>query len=108
LDFNPTSRRRNTAPDSAIEKRIPGQGVVGADLAEIAPTVEPARHAVLLLDQAGRRLSRNLEVPANHAVLPLPAKCLELKLDQDARPGASVLISGSWHRRRSAAIRRSG
>jgi len=49
-------------------------------LAEIARTVEPGRHAVLLLDQAGWHLSVDLEVPANITFLPLPAKCLELNV----------------------------
>ena len=42
--------------------------------------VEPGRHAVLLLDQAGWHLSADLEVPANITVLPLPAKCPELNV----------------------------
>lgn len=49
-------------------------------LAEIARMVEPARHAVLLLDQAGWDLSADLEVSANITVLPLPAKCPELNV----------------------------
>ena len=49
-------------------------------LAEIARMVEPGRHAVLLLDQAGWHLSVDLEVPANITVLPLPAKCPELNV----------------------------
>jgi len=49
-------------------------------LAEIARMVEPGRHAVLLLDQAGWHLSADLEVPANITVLPLPAKCPELNV----------------------------
>lgn len=40
--------------------------------------VEPGRHAVPLLDQAGWYLSADLAVPANITVLPLPAKCPEL------------------------------
>ena len=49
-------------------------------LAEIARMVEPGRHAVLLLDQAGRHLSGDLKVPANITVLPLPAKYPELNV----------------------------
>ena len=49
-------------------------------LAEIARMVEPGRHAVLLLDQAGWHLSADLKLPANITVLPLPAKCPELNV----------------------------
>jgi hypothetical protein len=39
---------------------------------------------VLLLDQAGLHVSGELEVPANIAVLPLPAKCPELSVMENA------------------------
>ena len=41
-------------------------------LAEIAKTVAPGAHAVLLLDQAGWHLSARLVVPANITIVPLP------------------------------------
>ena len=44
-------------------------------LAEIAQTVAPGAHAVLLVDQAGWHLSARLVVPANITILPLPPKC---------------------------------
>ena len=47
-------------------------------LAEIAATVEPGAHAVLLMDQAGWHLSHRLVVPPNVTVIPLPPKCPEL------------------------------
>lgn len=47
-------------------------------LAEIAATVEPGAHAVLLMDQAGWHLSHQLVVPPNVTVMPLPPKCPEL------------------------------
>ena len=47
-------------------------------LAEIAKTVAPGAHAVLLLDQAGWHLSARLVVPANITIIPLPPKCPEL------------------------------
>ena len=47
-------------------------------LAEMATTVAPGAHAVLLLDQAGWHLSDRLAVPANITLIPLPAKCPEL------------------------------
>jgi transposase len=49
-------------------------------LAEIAHMVEPGRHAVLLLDQAGWHLSAAVDVPVNITLLPLPAKCPELNV----------------------------
>jgi transposase len=47
-------------------------------LAEIARTVAPGAHAVLILDQAGWHRSDKLVIPANITLLPLPAKCPEL------------------------------
>ena len=47
-------------------------------LAEIAATVAPAAHAVLLVDQAGWHMSTRLIVPANITIIPLPPKCPEL------------------------------
>ena len=42
--------------------------------------VAPARHAVLLLDQAGWHLSGDVIVPDNITLLPLPPKCPELNV----------------------------
>ena len=47
-------------------------------LEEIARTVTPGAHAVLILDQAGWHLSGRLEVPDNITLLPLPSKSPEL------------------------------
>src|SRR5262245_52736961 len=47
-------------------------------LAEIAATVEPAAHAILLVDQAGWHMSTRLVVPANVTIITLPPKCPEL------------------------------
>src|SRR3546814_7598595 len=47
-------------------------------LAEISAAVAPGAHAVLLLDQAGWRNSRALEIPDNITLLPIPPKCPEL------------------------------
>jgi transposase len=49
-------------------------------LAEISTTVDPGKHAVLLLDQAGWHLSGDLAVPDNITLLPLPPKCPELNV----------------------------
>ena len=47
-------------------------------LDEIAATVAPGAHAVLLLDQAGWHLSTRLDVPPNISLLPLPPQSPEL------------------------------
>ena len=47
-------------------------------LAEIAKTVAPGAHAVLLVDQAGWHLSARLLIPANITILALPPKSPEL------------------------------
>jgi len=51
---------------------------MGLHLAEIANTVKPGAHAVLLLDQAGWHLSTRLVVPPNITIIPLPPKSPEL------------------------------
>lgn len=52
-------------------------------LAAVAADVAPGRIAVVLLDQAGWHLSKRLVVPANIALVPLPAKCPELNPQQN-------------------------
>ena len=47
-------------------------------LVEIAQTVAPGAHAVLLLDQAGWHLSTRLVVPPNITIIALPPKLPEL------------------------------
>jgi transposase len=47
-------------------------------LIEISKAVAPNAHAVLLLDQAGWHTTKNLAVPANITLLPLPPRCPEL------------------------------
>jgi transposase len=47
-------------------------------LAEIAKTVAPAAHAVLLVDQAGWHMSTRLVVPPNITIVALPPKSPEL------------------------------
>ena len=42
-------------------------------LEEIAQAVAPGAHAVLLLDQADWHTTKNLAVPGNITLLPLPA-----------------------------------
>jgi hypothetical protein len=49
-------------------------------LAEIAATVAPGKHAVLLLDQTGWHLSHQVAVPTNITLLPLPPKCPEINV----------------------------
>jgi hypothetical protein len=47
-------------------------------LAEIAETVAPGAHAVLLVDQAGWHMSTRLIIPSNITIIALPPKCPEL------------------------------
>jgi transposase len=47
-------------------------------LAEIARTVEPEAHAVMLMDQAGWHMTAALVIPQNISIIPLPPKCPEL------------------------------
>lgn len=47
-------------------------------LEEIATTIAPGAHAVLLLDQAGWHTTRKLPVPDDITLLPLPARSPEL------------------------------
>jgi transposase len=54
-------------------------------LAEIATEVAPGAHAVLMVDQAGWRLSPRLVVPANITLVPLPPKCPELNPTENIR-----------------------
>jgi transposase len=52
-------------------------------LAEIAATVAPGAHAMVLVDQAGWHLSSTLVVPANITLVPLPPKCPELNATEN-------------------------
>ena len=47
-------------------------------LIEIAKTVAPGTHAVLLVDQAGWHLSTRLAVPSNITIIAMPPKSPEL------------------------------
>ncbi len=47
-------------------------------LAEISAAVSPKAHAALLVDQAGWHLSKDLIIPPNITIVPLPPKCPEL------------------------------
>ena len=49
-----------------------------AHLAEIARTVAPGAHAVVILDRAGWHTSSRLQVPGNITLLPLPPRAPEL------------------------------
>jgi len=48
-------------------------------MAEISSQVAPAAHAILMLDQAGWRISGALTIPAHITLSPLPPNCPELK-----------------------------
>ena len=55
-------------------------------LVEIATSVAPGAHAVLLVDQAGWHLSDRLVVPHNVTIVPLPPKCPELNPVENVWP----------------------
>jgi hypothetical protein len=59
---------------------LPRCNIAGMNLhlIEIAKTVAPGAHAVLLVDQAGWHMSKRLIVPPNITIMPLPPKCPEL------------------------------
>jgi hypothetical protein len=54
-------------------------------LDEIATQVAPGAHAILILDQAGWHGSRELRVPANISLLPLPPRSPELNSQENIR-----------------------
>lgn len=47
-------------------------------LIESAGEIATGAHAVLRVDQAGGHMSKNLKVPVNITIVPLPPKCPEL------------------------------
>ena len=47
-------------------------------LQEISIAVAPGAHAIIIVDQAGWHFSKNLEIPTNITLLPLPPKSPEL------------------------------
>ena len=52
-------------------------------LKAISAAVASGRHAALLVDQAGWHLSAKLCVPENITIVPLPARCPELNLQEN-------------------------
>ena len=73
-------------------------------LTAVSAKVEPGRHAVLLLDQAGWHMTTKLAVPGNITIVPLPAKCPELTWG-DQIQGNSCLRRHSFVLRRQYQIR---
>ena len=53
--------------------------------AEVAGTVAADAHAVMLLDQAGWHMSRDLKVPPNITLMPLPPRAPELNPVENVR-----------------------
>ena len=64
-----------------------------AHLAEISAAVAPGAHAILILDQAGWHLSKDLVVPDNITLLPLPLRSPEL--NPARMSGSSCATTGS-------------
>lgn len=65
-------------PSRQIAVQSPAGQWMNLHLAEIARTVAPGAHAVLLMDQAGWHMTTALIMPENISIIPLPAKCPEL------------------------------
>ena len=59
---------------------------INLHLVEIAATVAPGAHSVLLVDQAGWHLSTGLVVPPNITIMALPPKCPELNPVENVWP----------------------
>jgi hypothetical protein len=53
------------------------------DLDEIATKVTPGAHAIVILDQAGWHGAKDLEVPSNISLLPLPPRSPELNSQEN-------------------------
>jgi transposase len=54
-------------------------------LLEIPAQIASGVHAVLLLDQAGWHIARELKIPTNITLMPLPAKCPGLNPVENVR-----------------------
>ena len=85
----PSAPRDQRTASTYTRRRLPETGcspdlptcnteAMNLHLVEIAATVAPGAHAVLLVDQAGWHLSTGLVVPPNITIMTLPPKCPEL------------------------------
>jgi hypothetical protein len=63
-------------------------------LDEIATKVAPGAHAILILDQAGWHGAKQLRIPANISLLPLPPRAPELNRAVNDTPAAQTGQSG--------------
>jgi hypothetical protein len=52
-------------------------------LDEIATKVAPGAHAILILDQAGWHRAKDLNIPANISIFPLPPRAPELNSQEN-------------------------
>lgn len=75
----------SSAPSARSTARVPAlilpacnTEAMNLHLVEIAKTIAPGAHAVLLVDQAGWHLSTRLAVPHNITIIALPPKSPEL------------------------------
>ena len=59
-------------------------------LDEIAARITAGAHAILILDQAGWHGAKDLKIPSNLSLLPLPPRAPELKFRFMLKPGQAV------------------
>jgi len=71
-------------------------------LDEIATKVSPGAHAILILDQAGWHGAKDLKVPSNISLLPLPPRAPELNSQENIwqfmRDENFGLLASAYHR----------
>ena len=73
----PRTRDRRRPRASGLQQRS------HAHLDEIETKVEPGAHAILILDQAGWHGAKQLRIPANISLLPLPPRAPELNSQEN-------------------------
>ena len=90
-----SARRRLTSLALSVSRKSRGAGLLlpwsnieamALHLAAISQTIEPGRHAALLLGQAGLHVSAGLLVPENITIVLLPAECPELSRQENVWP----------------------
>ena len=75
----PTSLAPSASRGKAVGLVLPrcDTAATNLHLAEIAEVVAPDAHAIVLLDQAGWHKAKDLNIPANISLLPLPPRSPE-------------------------------
>jgi len=63
---------------AALVLPICNTGGMNLHLQEISEIISPGAHAIVIVDQAGWHFSKNLQIPDNLTLLPLPPRSPEL------------------------------